>query len=106
MAGEVTALIRFPLGGTMGERVQVARTLGGRTAKDTARALGVSLKTYQRIEQNQRDLRLPELHLLAEYTGQSEEFFLGASAVDDVESPTLPLLPGAVKNGNDEEPAA
>lgn len=74
--------------------------LAGLSRKELARALEVSEKTLQRIEDDTRELRLSELMRLAELTGQDLSFF-GAS-VDEPETPNLSLLPGAVKDGDGE----
>lgn len=79
----------------MGDRLRTARAASGFSQKEMARALGVSLKTYERIERGERDLRISELHALATATGQDPEFF-GVTSLDAA-APTLPLLPGAVK---------
>jgi transcriptional regulator with XRE-family HTH domain len=95
LTGTQTATIRLPQGVTTGDRLRIARAAVGLSGKEMARALGVSLKTYERIERGERELRLSELHALAAATGQDPEFF-GATSLEDP-APSLPLLPGAVK---------
>ena len=72
---------------TVGARVRLARLAAGLSSKEIARRLEVSLKTYERIERGERDLRVRELHRLAAITGQDLAFF-GASL--DEEERVLP----------------
>jgi transcriptional regulator with XRE-family HTH domain len=95
VTGLQTATIRFPDQVTMGDRLRIARAASGLSRKEMAQALGVSLKTYERLERGERELRVSELHALVAATGQEPQFF---GLTSSEESPTIPLLPGAVKS--------
>lgn len=104
LAGQPT-VIHVPEGLTAGERIRRARLASGRSRKATARAIGVSLRTYDRIEADERELRASEVSALAAFTGQDEEFFLGTtSSGDGAGTLPHPLADSKPDNG-DEDPA-
>jgi transcriptional regulator with XRE-family HTH domain len=78
-------------------RLRLARIAAGLDVDDIARAIGVSKRTYQRLEDGSRQVRPLELTAIAQLTGQDVEFF-GASPDRQVEAPNLSLLPGAVNH--------
>ena len=91
------ALLRVPIAMTVGRRVQLARMTTGRTAKAMAGVLGLSLGTYERIEQDQRQPRRGELIAIAHVTGQDLDFFERAPSLDAAEAGTLSPSPEQVK---------
>lgn len=85
----------MPVGLSVGERVRRARRAANLSRDEIARALDVSAKTVQRIEEGTRELRLSELNALVALTGFSAAFF-GASSSDD-EGAVLSPVPEEVK---------
>ncbi len=79
---------------TVGDRFRVARIAAGLTPNEAARLLGVSQRTYERIESDVREPRRGEIVAFAQITGQDVAFFGGGSSVD-CEARVLPdPLPG------------
>jgi transcriptional regulator with XRE-family HTH domain len=81
---------------TLARRVRAARALSGKEVAELAAEVGVSKRTYWRLEKGDREPTALELERIAEATGQSLDFFFGASSLSPAEAPNLPLLPGAV----------
>jgi transcriptional regulator with XRE-family HTH domain len=75
------------------ERIRLARLAAGNEPEEMAEALGVSLRTYQRIEAGVRAPSRLELQAIAERTGQELSFF-GASGGEGeaVLPPPLPRV--------------
>jgi transcriptional regulator with XRE-family HTH domain len=84
-------------------RIRLARIAAGLSRKEAARALGLSLRTYDRVEAGERELTLGEAGRLAQLTGQDHAFFFGASL--DEEGDGAGVLPPALPSvNNDSEP--
>lgn len=80
---------------SLARRLKAARILSGKDVPELAAEIGVSKRTYWRMERGDRLPDALELERVAAATGQPIDFFFGTSGDD--ETPTLPLLPGAVK---------
>lgn len=59
----------------VGNRVRLARMAAQLSRKEVARRLGLSMRTFDRIESGQRDLTPREAYTLAAITGQDVTFF-------------------------------
>jgi len=95
MASVGHALV-LPAETDVGDRVRLARVALGWSRKEMAVRLGLSIRTYDRIEEGARELRVSELNALVAVTGQDAAFF-GASQVADraVLPPPLPAVKDA-----------
>lgn len=63
----------------LARRLKAARALSGKKLAQVAREVGIHERTLQRLERGDRPPTVPELEAIAEATGQSIEFFFGAS---------------------------
>lgn len=68
---------------SIGDRLRLARIAAGLTQEEAARAIGLSPRTWTRLELEGREPRLGELIAIAQITGQDLEFFFGASSLQD-----------------------
>lgn len=105
MAGEQTNLTLAVSAETaLRDRLRLARIAAGLEQKDLAQAIGIGLRTYERIESGARPLRRGELIAIAQVTGQEVSFFGASPDADGAE-----VLTGGASPVNDEakqEPAA
>lgn len=60
-------------------RVRLARIAAGRSRAELAEEVGVSKRTYERIETGSRSPRRAELDAIAQATGQDVSFFRASS---------------------------
>jgi transcriptional regulator with XRE-family HTH domain len=95
MAVERTLVV--PGDSSLAERLRLARVAARLSPEEMAAALGVSLRTWQRLEDGTREPRPGELLLIAERTNQDLSFF-GASP-DPEEAPILPRPVPLVNKG-------
>jgi transcriptional regulator with XRE-family HTH domain len=91
-------LLAVPAATSLAARLRLARKAAGLDIDEAARRIGVSVSTWTKTEAGARLPRRGELIAFAQVTGQDLGFF-GASLDED--TPTLPLLPGAVKADNE-----
>jgi transcriptional regulator with XRE-family HTH domain len=94
--------LSLPEGLAVGDRIRMARLAIGMRPTEMARALGMSLKTYQRLERGEREPRLSEIHLLVEITGQTVGYFYGTTSPAEPVSATI-SDPDAAVNKEDNE---
>lgn len=78
---------------TLARRLRAARALSGKEVADLAPEVGVSKRTYWRLENGDREPTALELERIAKATGQSIGFFLGATSSDGEPRSLPPPLP-------------
>lgn len=93
---DVGRTLTIAAGTSLGDRIRIARVVAGRSMEEMASVLGVSARTYQRIETGERPVRRIELVAIAEVTGQEFDLFGGAS-LDNAEEATVTRKRGRVK---------
>jgi len=89
---------------TVAHRVRLVRMAVGMSRREMAQAIGVSRRTYERVETGARDLRVSEAYALAAVTGQDVVFF-GASFSEVAASGPHPLPGVKAENGDENEPS-
>jgi transcriptional regulator with XRE-family HTH domain len=98
MEQEQTLGLAVPVATPVADLVRFCRVVSGLSRHEMARKIGVSKRTYDRIEDGSRPPRRGELLAIAQVSDQDPELIFGASLDAAAESLTLPLLPGAVKD--------
>lgn len=89
--------LQVPAEAGLGDRVRLARVAARKSQRETANALGLSVRVYARIEAGERDLWMSEAHLLSEFTGQDLALF-GTPLDDGRRSLPGPLPIGQVED--------
>lgn len=81
---------------SLARRIRAARALSGKDVSELAHRVGISKRTWWRLEAGDREPTALELERIAEATSQPIAFFFGAS-LDNSEAPNLSPLPAEVK---------
>lgn len=85
----------------LNELIRLARLAAGFPRKEIAQRLGLSPRTYERIEDGSRQPRAGELLAIEQITGQGVGFFENASFNGAAEDGTLSPSPEEIKGAFD-----